>query len=91
MFLKDPDAILEYRVDWTDALAQGVGIQASEWRIRPAEDGGLVVVAESADGPFGIAMLGGGQPGHVYEAGNLVTLSDGSVDERSVVIRVGER
>jgi hypothetical protein len=66
MFLKDPDAVLEYRVDWCDALVQGVSITSGEWRIHPLEDGGLYVVDESVDGVLGKALLAGGVPGHVY-------------------------
>lgn len=91
MFLKDPDAILEYRVDWNDALVLGVSIMASEWRVKPVEEGGIAIVSTSREDGFGKVVLNGGLPGHVYEVGNLVTMSDGTVDERTVVIRVENR
>ncbi len=91
MFLKDPEAELEYCVDWTDALVADVSIVSSEWRVRPAEPGGISIgVARVGDG-VAAAHLGGGVPGHVYEVGNLVTFSDGTMDERSMVLRLEDR
>lgn len=91
MFLKDPEAVLEYCVDWTDALSADVAIVSSEWRVRPVETGGIVIGADSVRNGVAAVMLGGGFPGHVYEIGNLVTLSDGMTDERSIVLRLEDR
>lgn len=91
MFLKDPHAALEYRVDWAAALADGVALASSEWRVEPVEAGGVVVVASAVSGGEAVATLGGGIAGHVYRVGNRAVLSDGTSDERSLVLRVEER
>lgn len=91
MFLKDPEAVLEYGVDWTDALSPEVEILSSAWRVRPVEPGGIHIGADHVRDGIAAAMLGGGLPGHVYEVGNLVTLSDGSTDERSLMLRLEDR
>lgn len=91
MFLKDPDAMVDYRVDWAAALAGGATLTASAWTVEPAEPGGVVVSGAAFGVAEATARLGGGIAGHVYRVGNRVTTSDGSVDERSLVVRVEER
>lgn len=91
MFLKDPQASLDYRVDWAAALGSGATISASSWTVRPAEASGITVSTEGLQGLVATARLGGGVPGHVYVVGNRVTLSDGTSDERSLTIRVEDR
>ncbi len=91
MFLKDPDSVLEYRVEWTAALGEGVTLLSSEWRVEPEEADGMVVVGDVIAGSGAVVRLGGGVPGHVYRVGNRVLLSDGTSDERSLVLRVEER
>ncbi len=91
MFLKDPDAVLEYAVDWAAALDGGVSLLASDWRVEPVEAGGVEIVSGQIAGEVALARLGGGVAGHVYRVENRVTLSDGTLDERSLVLRVEER
>jgi hypothetical protein len=91
MFLKDPQAVLEYRVDWVAALGSGAEISASSWSVQPDEAGGVSVVSAGLEGPITTARLGGGMPGHVYVVGNRVLLADGTSDERSLTIRVEDR
>lgn len=91
MFLKDPDAAVDYRVDWAAALSAEVELAASVWSVVPSEPFGLVVDAQQMAGGIATARLSGGVAGHVYHVGNKVTFSDGSVDERSLVVRVEER
>ncbi|MBS3962088.1 MAG: hypothetical protein KGZ61_09715 [Sandarakinorhabdus sp.] len=91
LFLKDPDAGVDYRVDWTATLDGGVTVSASVWTVDPAEPSGLTVDRQAITAGSTTARLSGGIAGHVYRVGNRVTLSDGSVDERSLVVRVEER
>lgn len=91
MFLKDPDAAVDYRVDWAAALAGEITLTASVWTVEPDEALGLTVDGETTRGSAATARLSGGLAGHVYRVGNRVTLSDGSVDERSLLVRVEER
>lgn len=91
MFLKDADAEIAYRVDWSAAIAADEAISASGWSVYPVEAGGLDVLRSSLDGAEALVWLGGGVPGHVYRVGNRVTFADGAVDERSLAIRVEER
>jgi hypothetical protein len=89
-YLKDPDARVDYSIDWTPFLA-GQTIVASDWTVVPDEDGGIAVASSGFEMPRTAARLTGGVVGHVYTISNLVTLSDGSIDARSISLRVEER
>lgn len=91
LFAKDPHAVLDYSVDWTDALAEGETMTVSEWRIEPEEDGGPVVAGESGAGAVRTATLSGGVAGHRYRLSNRITTSAGRSDERSLTIRIVQR
>jgi hypothetical protein len=89
-YLKDPDAVIDYAFEWTHYL-DGKTIVASDWAVAPAEPSGLAVGETSFDWGRTAARLSGGIVGHVYSLANHVTLSDGSSDDRSIVLRVEQR
>jgi len=90
-YLKDPDARIDYSIDWGPAFLNGRAIAASSWSVAPAEADGIAVDTASHDPQRTAATLTGGVPGHVYRIGNRVTLSDGHSDERSLCVRVEQR
>lgn len=91
LLLKDPDAELDYAVDWgaeylgSDALAQ------SEWEVAPDEVGGVTVLASDFDLLIATVKAGGGIPGRLYRLTNRVVLASGLIDNRSITLRVEER
>jgi hypothetical protein len=85
-FTKDPDAILDYAVDWSRWLA-GDAIAASLW-IVPA---GLTKVTESKTATKAIVWLSGGSEGQTYTVTNRITTAAGRTEDRSFTIRVEER
>lgn len=91
MFLKDPDAVIDYRIDWSAAIGAGGTLQSSQWVVQPVEAGGVAVQSSAIAGQVATVRLGGGLPGHVYTVGNRVSLVDGSIDERSLTLRVENR
>jgi hypothetical protein len=92
IFVKDPAASIDHAIDWEGAYLAGRGVTASLWSVQPT--GGAVPLtlanARSMGGRTAIT-LSGGSGGHVYRVTNRVTLSDGSNDERTLVVRVEER
>ncbi len=84
--LKDPDATLPYRFDWSAWLA-GAQITSSQW-IVPA---GLTAVAEQITGDITVVTVAGGTAGEIYRLTNRVTTDDGRTDDRSLTLRVVER
>lgn len=89
-YLKDPGARVDYAIDWAPYL-DGQSILLSQWQIFPLETGGIAMVEASFSGGRAAARLQGGIVGRTYRLSNLVTLSDGSIDERSLILRVEER
>jgi hypothetical protein len=90
-YLKDPESRVDYSVDWGAAYLDGQTIVGSGWSVEPEEADGLFVEQESHDLVRSAARLGGGIAGHVYSATNRVALSDGTIDRRSIHIRVEDR
>jgi len=90
-YLKDPQAAVDYSVDWGAGYLDGQTVSGSVWSVAPDEEGGVRVVAETVLPTRTAATLEGGVAGKVYRVGNQVTLSDGRTDERTLVLRVEER
>lgn len=91
IYLKDRRASVDYAVDWPAALLAGETIATSLWEVAPVEDGGVEVAASVIDDARTSVRLEGGLAGQVYRVRNLITLSDGRSDARSVSLRVEER
>jgi hypothetical protein len=89
-FLKDPQARVDYAIDWSVYL-DGQTIEASQWFVTPDEAGGIVAEEASFEPARTAARLAGGRAGHAYSVANQVTLSDGSTDLRSIILRVEAR
>lgn len=91
VMLKDPEAALEYAVDWgADYLFDDMLLDSS-WTVTPDEPGGVSVVSSSFGPKIATVKAGGGIAGHVYRLTNRVVLSSGMSDDRSIVLRVEER
>jgi len=91
LYLKDPEAVTRYAIDWGGAYLGPLAIAASLWEISPVEPGGLTLAGQAHDLRSTSASVGGGIAGHVYRLANHVTLSDGSSDVRSISLRVEAR
>ncbi len=91
IFLKDPLAAIDYAIDWSAGYLGSRNIIASTWQVAPVEPGGIAIASARRSASGTSVTLSGGITGHVYRITNCVTLSDTSVDERSVTIRVEVR
>jgi TRAP-type uncharacterized transport system substrate-binding protein len=85
-FTKDPDAILDYAVDWGRWLA-GDTIAASVWLVPT----GLTNVSETNTATKAIVWLSGGSAGVTYTVTNRITTAAGRTEDRSFTVRVEER
>jgi len=86
-FNKDPDARLDYTVDWSPWLGTGETITSSDVVITPTGD--MTSDADSADATSVTVWLLGGNVGETYTVTTRVTTNLGRTDDRSfrVVIR----
>ena len=85
-FAKDPDAVLDYAVDWSRWLA-GDEIATSDWTVPS----GLTHVSDSKTTTKATVWLSGGTVGQSYTVTNRITTTGGRTEERSFTIRVEER
>ena len=87
-FTKDPDAVLDYSVDWSQWLASDQ-IASSEWLL---EGGALIEkVTDSHTAAKTTVWLRGGQAGTTYLVTNRIVTVDGRTDDRSISVRVEDR
>ena len=84
--VKDPDARLDYGVDWADFLAttDGDTIIAAEWVNTPTdltlEDAALV------EGHLHTAFVSGGVAGRVYRLTSRITTDAGRVNDATLAL-----
>lgn len=89
VLVKDPQARLDYAIDWSDYLDDGESIVTSAWLVAPA--GELVCSGDSVTGTVAQVMIEGGGLRQTYVLSNRIATSLGRIDDRSLTIRVQER
>ena len=85
-FLKDPDAELDYRLDWS-AWLDGDTISTSTW----SADTGITVTTSTNTTTTATVWLAGGTLGQAYTVTNRVVTAGGRTDERSFLVVITER
>lgn len=83
---KDPDATLDYTVDWSAWLGTDV-IDSASWNVP--DD--LVNEHDSNTTTDATVWLSGGVAGTSYEVTNHIETDGGRIDERTIIIRVRQR
>jgi hypothetical protein len=92
LLLKDPDAVLDYAIDWgAEYLAADDLLAGSSWSVSPDEPDGVVVVASDFQDRMATVQAGGGVTGRLYRLANRVVTQSGRTDERSIMLRVEKR
>lgn len=86
-YQKDPDAVLDYRWDWSPWLADGETITASQV-IVPS---GITANSNSNDTTSATVWLAGGSVGETYSVTNRITTSESRIDDRTMHIAVLQR
>ena len=87
-FRKDPDAVLDFGLDWQEWLESADVIASSAWTVAPT---GLTTFSESFDDTKTVVWCSGGLPGTTYTLSNRIATDDGRGDDRSIEIVVTER
>ena len=91
LLLKDPEAALDYAVDWGVEYLASETLIGSDWQITPVEAGGIAVLDSGFDAATATVTAAGGVSGHLYQLTNHVLLSSGRTDSRSIVLRIEKR
>jgi len=86
---KDPDATLDYQIDWSDWLADGESIVTSEWVVL-----GATLVDEGSTATLSTAWISGGSVGAMISLTNRITTDSSPVariDDRTLIIKVAQK
>lgn len=83
---KDPDAVLDYHLDWARWLKDVDVIDSVVWTV-----GNLTIEAQSETDTVATVWLSGGVAGTQVEVTCRVTTTGGRVDDRSSTFYVRER
>lgn len=87
--VKDPEAILDYAVNWAGGYLQsGETLLSSSWTIFPSD---IAQVTASNTATAATITVSGGVVGRLYQLSNRITTSQGRTDERSIIVRVEQR
>jgi hypothetical protein len=91
-YTKDPDAVLDYKLDWNDSskgpwLATGQTISSSTWTVPS----GITKDSDTNDTTTTTITLSGGTAGNDYDLINHITTNDSKEDDRTIRIQCRER
>lgn len=88
-YLKDPDAVLDYQVDWSAWLASGETISTH----TVTADDGITVDSSSItdDSTTVTAWVSGGTAGRKYRVTYHITTSEGREEDRTIRLWVQQR
>jgi hypothetical protein len=86
--IKDPNAVLDYVVDWAPWLADSGSdtITAVVWTAT-----GLTITSSSFTTTDATVRLSGGTSGTLYTVSCRITTAGGRIDERSFKLRVRDK
>lgn len=85
-FTKDPDAVLDYRLDWSKWLGTDT-ITESEWTVPE----GITKTDEDFTGTTTLIWLEGGTVKQTYQLTNHITTAAGREDDRTIAVKIAER
>jgi hypothetical protein len=86
-YLKDPEANLDYQLDWSPWLEDNEIITTSTFIATT----GLTVASSSHTATTATVWLSGGTVGTSYTVTNEIITSGGRIDDRSFTVRVEQR
>ena len=88
-FDKDPDAILDYYIDWSDWLTGSEVLASSTWTVPT----GIVKDSDGNSDTVTQIWLSGGTVGRVYRVINHIKTNSSPVreDDRTLTIRISEK
>ena len=87
IFIKDPNAILSYTIDWGTNYLGSDTIATSTWTVPT----GITQTSASNDTTNAVIWLSGGTAGQQYEVTNRIVTAGGLTDERTLTIIVKDR
>jgi len=90
-FTKDPDATLDYYIEWASWISTGDAIDDVEWTADTGITIGSGEYAPIVSGTKATVWLSGGTLGTKYRVTCRLTTTGGRIDDRSITINVVSR
>ena len=87
IFTKDPDAVLDFKFDWSSWLGGAETISSHTITTQT----GLTKDSDSESAGIVTVWLSGGTAGEAYTVACEITTNESRTDERTIIIRVQER
>lgn len=90
---KDPEATLDYSINWTNWMPSGDTIQTSTWAVTsPAGDSDPITVSSDSETNYvATAVLTGGTAGNLYTLTNTIVTVNSITDRRHFRVSVKAR
>lgn len=85
-FVKDPNAVLDYHINWGDWLA-GDSIATSSW-IVPS---GIVKDSDTNTSTATTVWLSGGSLGQAYALVNRIVTTGGRTEDRTIRVQIWDK
>jgi hypothetical protein len=86
-FVKDPEAVLDYTLDWTAWLPSGDRIVA----LTASPETGIVVDSSNFTDTDTTVWVSGGTAGSSYDVTFHITTDGGREDDRSITLKITEK
>lgn len=83
-YIKDPQAVLDYKIDWSEWLDTDA-ISDSSWSTA---DTGITIDSDEFNTTETVVWLSSGTVGTTYTLTNHITTTGGRQDDRSIKIKV---
>lgn len=87
-FIIDPDAKLDYAVDWSDWTEEEEVLSSSSWEIEPS---GPVLSDQARGKKSAEVYVEGCTEGQTYRLTNRIQTGEGREDDRTLLLRCTER
>ena len=84
-FVKDPDARLDYEVDWSEWLSTGDTIITSTWE---CDDAALVLDDDAHDDDSAAVFASGGVIGTSYLMVNRIETAQGRINDQTIKLKI---
>ena len=88
---KDPYAVLDYTLDWTNWMPDGDTITSFPDPIITGDDSSLTLDSTSNTNYIATAFISGGTAGNIYNVEYRIVTANGLKDSRNFRIKVLER
>lgn len=90
---KDPEAVLDYLLNWSEWLSSGDSVDTSTWSIEAisGDTDPLTTTSSASSATTTTVKLSGGTIGNLYKVYNTITTAGGLTDRRYFRVKIVAR